>query len=129
MDNGRKHLLILLSAALGFIGILMILSSFSAVKYNKIQPVETSDSVSHTNAIMSETTAQATEPISYLQKVNINTASLKELMTLKSIGEVRATAIIEYRETNGGFMVIEELLCVDGITEKIFAENLGRITI
>ena len=129
MDNGRKHLLILLSAALGFIGILMILSSFSAVKYNKLQPVETSDSASHTNAIMPETTAQATEQISYLQKVNINTASLKELMTLKSIGEVRANAIIEYREANGGFMVIEELLYVDGISEKIFAENLGRITI
>ena len=129
MDNGRKHLLILLSAALGFIGILMILSSFSAVKYNKLQPVVTSDSASHTNAIMPETTAQATEQISYLQKVNINTASLKELMTLKSIGEVRANAIIEYREANGGFMVIEELLYVDGISEKIFAENLGRITI
>ena len=129
MDNGRKHLLILLSAALGFIGILMILSSFSAVKYNKLQPVETSYSASHTNAITQETAAQTTEQISYLQKVNINTASLKELMTLKSIGEVRANAIIEYREANGGFMVIEELLYVYGISEKIFAENLGRITI
>lgn len=61
--------------------------------------------------------------------VNINTASLEELETLPSIGEVRAQAIITYRETNGGFRTIEELQEVSGIGEKIFADVAPHITV
>lgn len=61
--------------------------------------------------------------------VNINTASLEELETLPSIGEVRAQAIITYRETNGGFRTIEELQEVSGIGEKIFADVAPYITV
>ena len=61
--------------------------------------------------------------------VNINTASLEELETLPSLGEVRAQAIITYRETNGGFRTIEELQEVSGIGEKIFADVAPYITV
>lgn len=61
--------------------------------------------------------------------VNINTASLEELETLPSIGELRAQAIITYRETNGGFRTIEELQEVSGIGEKIFADVAPYITV
>ena len=53
-------------------------------------------------------------------KVNINTASKEELMTLSGIGEARASAIIAYRETGGPFMAIEDIMAVDGIKEKAF---------
>ena len=131
MDNSRKHLLILISAALGFIGFLIILSSFSAVDYNKLRITDRTETVSSPKPVTQaiDSSQSVTEQYSVLQKVNLNTATLEELITLKSIGEVRAAAIIEYREINGGFLVLEELLCVDGITDKIFAENLGRITI
>lgn len=49
--------------------------------------------------------------------VNINTASVDELMTLDGIGEVTAQKIIEYRENNNGFLTVDELLKVDGIGE------------
>lgn len=61
--------------------------------------------------------------------ININTATLEELETLPSIGEVRAQAIITYRETNGGFRTIDDIKEVSGIGEKIFADIAPYITV
>ena len=43
-------------------------------------------------------------------KVNINTATVEELSQLKGIGEAKAKTIVEYRETNGDFAKIEDLV-------------------
>lgn len=51
-------------------------------------------------------------------KVNINTASLEELIGLSGVGKVTADKIIKYREENGRFEKIEDLLLVDGLGEK-----------
>lgn len=62
-------------------------------------------------------------------KVNINTASLTELATLSGIGESKAQAIITYREENGKFAKIEDLMNVSGIGEKSFEKIKDSITI
>ncbi|MCR5665439.1 MAG: helix-hairpin-helix domain-containing protein [Eubacterium sp.] len=56
-------------------------------------------------------------------KVNINTATKEELMTLSGIGEAKADAIIAYREENGSFRAVEDLVNVSGIAEG----TLGKI--
>jgi competence protein ComEA len=52
--------------------------------------------------------------------VNINKASESELQTLPGIGPSKALAIIEYRDSNGGFQTIEDLKKISGIGEKTF---------
>lgn len=62
-------------------------------------------------------------------KVNINTASREELMSLKGIGESRAEDIIRYRERFGGFKSIDDIMNVPGIKEAAFEKIKDSITI
>lgn len=62
-------------------------------------------------------------------KVNLNTASKEELMTLNGIGETRAESILAYRDANGGFQTIEDLMKVEGIKEGVFDKIKDRITV
>ena len=53
-------------------------------------------------------------------KVNINSATKEQLMTLTGIGESRADDIISYRSKNGGFKTIEDIMNVSGIKEAAY---------
>ena len=63
------------------------------------------------------------------QKVSLNSATIDELMQLPGIGEVKAKAIIAYREENGGFKSIEELLEVNGIGESTFNKIKDQLSL
>jgi competence protein ComEA len=54
--------------------------------------------------------------------VDINTASVKELAELPGIGEKVAARVVSYREENGRFKKIEEIMNVRGIGEKTFVK-------
>ena len=64
-----------------------------------------------------------------LGKVNINTATAQELSTLPGIGEVIAQRIIEYRETEGPFQSINDLLNVKGIGNQCLNSISKYITV
>lgn len=53
-------------------------------------------------------------------KVNINKATREELMTLPGVGASKADSIIQYREKNGTFKTIEEIMQISGIKEGLF---------
>ncbi len=60
-------------------------------------------------------------------KVDLNTAAKDELMTLSGIGEVKAEAIIRYREEKGGFNSIEELKEIEGIKDGVFNKVKDKV--
>ena len=62
-------------------------------------------------------------------KINLNTATMEELMTLPGIGEKRAAAIVADREANGPFRVPEDLTRVDGIGEGILGGLIDMVTV
>ena len=63
------------------------------------------------------------------EKVDLNTATAEELMTLPGIGEKRAADIIADREANGPFRSPEELTRVKGIGEGILAGLIDQVTV
>jgi len=67
--------------------------------------------------------------VASMQKININQAEAKALTNLKGIGKDRAVKIIEYREKNGPFEKIEDIMKVNGIGKKIFEQNKNLLSV
>jgi competence protein ComEA len=61
--------------------------------------------------------------------LDINTASVEELQTLKGVGQKRAEAIVRYRAANGPFQTIEDLQKAPGIGESTLKANRDQLEI
>ena len=80
--------------------------------------------MSDTSGHLSGTASEAGD-----ERVDLNTASLQELMTLPGVGEAKAQAILDYREQYGSFQSVEELKNISGIKEAVFAKIKDRVTV
>ena len=112
----KKHSLLIIAAALVVAGALMVFRLIDSPAFGGIEAVTVS--ISSTEAVSSSS-----------EKVNINTATLEELMTLTDIGEKKARAIIDYREKNGRFLSADDLTSVEGIGSSTVDKNRNRITV
>lgn len=98
---------------LKFISVLLLVFGFSLPVYavDNAQPIKTNSELQHALT------------------VNINTADVQVLTQLKGIGDKKAADIIAWRETNGKFESVEQLLEVKGIGKSILEANKSKLTI
>lgn len=78
------------------------------------------------STVYAEPAADSSDQVS--ATVNINTASAAEIAeSLTGVGEAKAAAIVAYRNKNGAFTSLDDLLAVSGIGEKTLEKNAASI--
>ena len=80
-------------------------------------------------AELSDAVPQASPPSSHVGKLDINTAAASQFTLLPGIGEKLAQRIVDYRDENGSFTAVEELMRVPGIGEKKFDSIRQYLTV
>ena len=122
MKNPQRDILILLTCFFAvFLGAFMLGRNYN---HDEIQISPLSVHEEHSSSKSHPQHAAETSP-----RININTASVSDLMALPGIGQTTAEKIVAYRKQNGAFSSVAQLTNVDGIGEKKLAEIIDLITV
>ena len=92
-------------------------------------PVNNKQNKEPSQETRNNTKSQSTQEPVQQEKININTASKDDLLSLPYIGDVKAQAIIDYRTANGPFATVDDLVNVKGIGPKTLEKLRPFITV
>lgn len=94
-----------------------------------LTPVVTLLAVPAPAAVVTETVTVVADVGANHAKVNINTASAKELQKLEGVGRSVAERIVQYREAHGPFKRGQDLKKVEGVGDALWDKNRERIVV
>ena len=120
---------------MALIGVALLVIAALMIYVGLSQPKISADSEQTVSQTTQETTAgtKESDSISYDAVVeyplDINTATLDELMTIDGLGEVRASAIIEYREVLGGYTSVSQIMDIKGFGEGYYEQIAPYLTV
>jgi len=117
-DKGLFFLIGLLSGIL--ISGILILTVHHIQKASRLAAMNFTDNSEFVYTPVNEFTQLEVNSEENVGKIDLNSATLEDLMTLPNIGETKAKAIIAFRETYGDFENINELLYISGIGPEIY---------
>ena len=120
LSTVEKLLLVLTAAFVAFLSGLYFGRNMAADSITVYTQKFDSDQISSTSPGEPDAPEDADEPLSFENKLNLNTAAASELSILPGIGEVLAERIVVYRHEHGNFSSIEEIMDVSGIGEAKF---------
>ena len=118
----KKSKLIFLAIIIGLSGFFYLLrwNHSEQIKTEFVKITEFESKEEEVSYVVQESSALQNDISDADDKININNASKAQLMTLKGIGESKADAIIQYRDNNGGFSNIEDIMNIPGIKQATF---------
>ncbi len=127
----KKSTYILIGMGMLFSGFLILFYTMMPSSVIMQSPTETSVSavadVAKANAISNTST---TTEVAAIYPINLNTATAKDLSdNISGIGDVLAARIIEYREQNGPFSSVDDLINISGIGEKKLSAMRDYVTV
>lgn len=122
--NEKRQISILIAVSLICCTLIVCYGLFYTAPVNVYQVELTSSPTSElkSSEVRHEMSSNSEISVTEEEKINLNSATFFELTSLPGIGEVTANAILAYREENGSFKTIEELMNVSGIGEKKFQD-------
>ena len=120
--NEKRQIGIMTGVAMIVIAVIMIVVSSSP---NNVYEDSWKESVNKQDDLT--TSSQSTLKVEY--PLNLNTATVEELMTISEIGENRARAIIEYRNVLGSYTSVEQIKNIEGIGDSLYSRISPYLTV
>ena len=115
-----------------FVGVILIFALSCGIYYGEHRPEREAITVTSAGKQEEPAPEESDDPAPGIlegERINVNTAPAEDLDRLPGIGEVRAAAIVAWREAYGPFETVEELLEVDGIGEGILDGLRDYVTV
>ncbi len=138
MKSDKRQTMAMIGIALLVIAGVMIYIAVSQPKIYEEQSdsvsIQIENSVTYTSAenqqnnVQTTSAAQVSESsVSY--PLNLNTATVQELMTIDGLGEKRAYAIVTYRQEIGRYTDVSQIMNIKGIGESLYAQVSPYLTV
>ena len=126
MKTEKNQSLLFIGIALVVVGVILVVYALALPRVYEERTAPAAD-VSVSVVATPETAAATALQVTY--PLNLNTATAEELATIDGVGEVRAAAIIEYRDYLGGYTSAEQIMDIKGFSEALYEQIAPYVTV